>query len=464
MDQGFLRQAAVIIGAIVAILLLGTAGYMAVEGWPFLDALFMTVITVTTVGYAEVHALSGAGRVLTILVILTGFGTIAALLTRFAEFIVQGELTQAFERRRMSKKIEHLNDHYILCGYGRIGQTICEELIDQRLDIVVIEPEPALAERAKRADLCVIRGDASTDDVLIEARVSEAAGLIAATTSDSTNLVIALSARELNHKLHIIARSENPDTEGKMLRAGADVVVSPFRLSGQQIASMALLARAREGSPVQVAGSGTSVGGYHLHQHEAQQAQTGRQVRGDHQALRVVAVLRKDGVQTADPSDETRVEAGDRAILLMHVTSLAENGPGGDPDGDPLIRLVLADDHDALRRVYQKKLRAAGYDVTAVADGEEALSAIRKTKPDVAVLDVMMPGKTGYEVCREIKEDSEFCDTRVVLFSASSPNEMRKEGPAAGADVVLEKTGRSSDILEAIQKVLSRKPAEDSRD
>ncbi len=242
MPSGTLRLRLIRLGlALLAFALVGTAGYVVLEGYSALDALYMTVITLTTVGFGEVHTLSSAGRVFTIALILGGVGTMAFLLSTLVEYLIGGELTGTLRIRRMQHAIDVLTGHYIVCGYGRVGQQVVEDLRGEGAEVVVIESDPAPLATLEPGLLC-IEADASSEDALERAGIQRAAGLVAATGDDSTNIVISLTARTLQPRLTIVARASHRSAEAKLLRAGATHVVSPYRIGGQRMAAQILQA------------------------------------------------------------------------------------------------------------------------------------------------------------------------------------------------------------------------------
>lgn len=229
------RQFSYSILLILAVIFVGTTGYILIEGWPVLDALYMTIITITTVGYREVHALSARGMVFTIFLIVFGVGTILYTLNNAAKVVIEGELRHVFGRRKLEKKIKGLKDHYIICGYGRMGKVICRELREKGAKFVVVEKEMSVTDIFD-GDMLFIQGDATRDEVLKETGIEKAKGLISVLSTDAENLYVVLSARVLNPKLNIVARAGEEGSEQKLLRAGADRVVSPYHIGGLRIA------------------------------------------------------------------------------------------------------------------------------------------------------------------------------------------------------------------------------------
>ncbi|MEX2393689.1 MAG: potassium channel protein [Actinomycetota bacterium] len=218
----------------------GTVGFHLIEGWSFLDSLYMTVTTLTTVGFREVHPLGTGGRIFTIGLILSGVVTLFTTITVVASLILAGDLSEPLRRRRMERRIEGLRDHYIICAYGRVGRATADEFEYQGENYIIIENEVNLEKLLVERGTPYILGDPSGETVLKEAGIDRAKGLVSAVDSDAINVYITLTARTLNPKLNIVARASSPESVDQLYRAGADRVVSPYVLSGKQMASLAL--------------------------------------------------------------------------------------------------------------------------------------------------------------------------------------------------------------------------------
>lgn len=223
---------------IVLIVSFGTFGYMLIEGWNFFDSFYMTIITLTTVGYREVHDLTRNGQLFTVVLIIGGVGTVFYALSTGAKIILEGELREIFGRQRLEKKIKELKDHYIVSGYGRMGRIICRELKAHNLPFAVIEKNPDNVRAG--GDTLIFEGDATKDEVLKNMGIERAKGLISVLPTDAENLYVVLSARVLNPNLLIVARAGEEGSEQKLLRAGADRVVSPYHIGGLRIAHTVL--------------------------------------------------------------------------------------------------------------------------------------------------------------------------------------------------------------------------------
>jgi voltage-gated potassium channel len=225
---------------IVGAFVVGTVGYMVVEGWPFWDAFYMTAITLTTVGYREVHPMSRAGEAFTVVLLLTGVGTVFYVLSLFVAGVVQAGFAERWETRRRDRMLDELRDHFIVCGYGRMGRIIVDEFRRQEVPFVVVDRDPEAVHELIAAGALAVTADGGAEEVLRKLGIDRARGLIAAVGSDAENVYIVLSARLTRADLYIIGRAENDDAVAKLKRAGADRVFSPYQVGAQQIAQAAL--------------------------------------------------------------------------------------------------------------------------------------------------------------------------------------------------------------------------------
>ena len=218
----------------------GTLGYAIIEDWGAFEALYMTIITLATVGYSEVHTLSHNGQIFTIFLIVFGVGTIAYTIGSMIQFMVEGQLYQLLGRKKVQKQISRLQGHYIICGYGRIGRLISREFASKPLPFIVVENDAKQCQRLAEDGHLFIEGDATQDDVLERAGIHQAKGLITAVTSDSANVFITLTARGINPQLFIMARASEEGAEVKLRRAGANKVVSPYTIGASRMAQAIL--------------------------------------------------------------------------------------------------------------------------------------------------------------------------------------------------------------------------------
>jgi len=239
--NGSLRPRLIAIMILLPVVMIGgTVGYVLLEKWPLLDAFYMTVITLSTVGFGEVRPMHQTGRPFTSVLIFIGVGGVAYTLGTITEYLVTGELQGTLRRRRMQKEIDRLSGHFIVCGFGRVGRQVAAELRRCQMSVVVIETNPEEEEECTRSGYHFIEGDASDDAVLVRAGIERARGLVAAVDSDAANVYVSLSAHALNPSLPIVARADQPDAEAKLRKAGATHVISPYAVGGMRMASLLL--------------------------------------------------------------------------------------------------------------------------------------------------------------------------------------------------------------------------------
>ena len=228
------RNLRIILTALAAFAAAAAIGFHLIEGWSWLDSVYMVVMTITTIGYKEVHNLSHTGQIFNILVMIVGVGLVFLSIGALTQGLLEFELGRFLGKRRMQRDIERLTGHYIICGAGRVGRSVAHELAQKPVPFVVIENnEQGLQDIG---DWLSLVGDATHERTLREARVEHAAGLVAATTTDATNIYIVLTARSLNPKLKIIARASEETAEKHLRTAGADTVISPYAFAGHRIA------------------------------------------------------------------------------------------------------------------------------------------------------------------------------------------------------------------------------------
>lgn len=298
---------------------ISVAGYMLIEGWPFLDALFMTVITLTTVGYREIHPLSTAGQIFTIGIIVIGVGGMLYTLTAAMAYVVEVQFPGLVGRRRMSERIAKLRSHYIVCGYGRVGEFIAQELARERAPFVVVDAnEEALARCQANGNPCVL-GDATADETLKAAGIERARGLVAALDSDEKNVYVVVSARVLKPDIFIVARATSPDAEGKLRRVGANRVLAPYATAGRRMATLLLrplvadfldTVMHSERLELLLEEFAVSENSSMVNRTIAEMA-----VRTRIGAI-ILAIQRKDGSIVSAPAGDTHIEAGDKLVVL----------------------------------------------------------------------------------------------------------------------------------------------------
>lgn len=228
------------VAALFILLIGGTLGYHFIEGWPLFDGLYMTVITLATIGYGEVRTLSQLGRAFTMLLIMFGVAFFGFLLSTLTQVLIESELANTLGRRRVFRDISQLKNHYILCGAGKVGMRIIEEIKRKGEEFVIIERDEQVAERLLTGGHLVLVGDATDETVLEGARVATARALITAASSDPENVYIVLTARGMNPELYIVARASDVAAERQLMRAGANKVVTPTLIASHRMAQAAL--------------------------------------------------------------------------------------------------------------------------------------------------------------------------------------------------------------------------------
>jgi voltage-gated potassium channel len=311
-----LKISVFVLGMLVS---MGTAGYMTLEGWSMLDSLYMTVITLGTVGFREVHELSDLGKLFTMVLIIFGVSVIGYIVGSLAQIMFEGQFQRIIGRKKVEKRIEALSDHYIICGFGRIGALICKEFAAKPIPFLVIEKHPEAHEKLHHEEYLHLRGDATEDETLLRAGIKKAKGLISVVTSDTENVYITLTARGLNPDLYILARSGEEGSEIKLKRAGANKVVSPYVIGGSRMAQAILrpnvvdfieIATGREHMELQMeeilipAGSGFV--GENL-------ASSGfRKETG----VIIIGIKKASGKMVFNPESHTHMESGDTLIVL----------------------------------------------------------------------------------------------------------------------------------------------------
>ena len=232
-----LRAAIALVGGVIAY---GTLGYTFIEKWPWRDALYMTVITISTVGFTEIHPLNDSGRVFTVTVILAGVGSLFYTLGAAFELLLSDQFSHWRERQKMQEAIVKMQNHYIVCGYGRIGRQVVEDLREADLPCVVIDSKPERCQLLQERSVPFVDGDATLEETLLEAGLEHARAIVGALNDDASNVMMTVTARGLNPALFIVARAALPESEKKLMRAGADEVISPYKVGARRISTAML--------------------------------------------------------------------------------------------------------------------------------------------------------------------------------------------------------------------------------
>jgi voltage-gated potassium channel len=310
-----------------AIVSSGLIGFMVIEGWNAFDALYMTITTLTTVGFMEVHPLSPGGRIFTMILILLGVGFILYFLGITTRMMVEGTIRDIYGRRKLEKKITHISGHYLVCGYGRIGRSVTQILRDKPLEVVVIEKDENYIPEFQEKNVTYVLGEATSEDILIRAGIERAKGLVAAASSDADNVYITLTARGLNPDLFILARAAEEASIKKLKRAGADQVVSPYELGARRMANTILRPAVVDFIEFAVHNRDLNLQMEELtvssHSKIKDVTLFDSGIRKDHNLI-VVAIRKKTGEMVFNPSSNTKIHEGDTLVALGDRDNLSQ--------------------------------------------------------------------------------------------------------------------------------------------
>jgi voltage-gated potassium channel len=320
--KGFRIRYAMI--ALAATIVFGTIGFRLIEGWTLADSLYVTVQTLTTVGYGDLPPHSGSGRLFAVLVMLIGAGGVALAISTIVQSVVKWELVSTFGQRRLSKKMSKLRDHYIICGSGRVGSHLIRDLVAANESLVVIENDQQLAAEFSQRGITVLVGDATLEESLREAGVEHARGLAACLPNDADNVYVVLTARDVNPNLRIVARAAEEQAESKLLRAGANHVIAPTIIGGHRMA-VALTKPAVSEFMDSITANELGLG-FEQVEVDAQSSLVKKELRATpiraELDVVIVSIRRQDGEILFNPSAETAVEAGDILIAIGRAESL----------------------------------------------------------------------------------------------------------------------------------------------
>jgi voltage-gated potassium channel len=312
------------VSALVIIIAAGAIGYVIIEGWSFIDALYMTIITITTVGYAEVHPLTTTGRIFSIFLIVGGVSGALYTLSVIAGYIIEGHLGTTLGRRRMERSIAKLKEHFILCGYGRVGQEIARIFTEEGVPFVVIDKDRDSIATAEKDGRLYVLGDATSDEVLKEAGIEQARGLVVALGSDADSVYITLSARGLRPDLFIEARASSSMAGAKLKKAGANRIIAPYSLGARRMAELALRPAVVDfiDTVIRSRGRDLQMENITVSHDSALAGLTVEETRHRTKAA-ILTISRKGGKLLVNPSIEETIEAGDRLITLGTKKQLA---------------------------------------------------------------------------------------------------------------------------------------------
>jgi voltage-gated potassium channel len=303
----------------VAILALGTAGYVIIEGWPVLDSLYMTVITLATVGYGEIREISQPGRIFTILLIFLGVGFYLYVVGNLIQFLVEGRIREILGRRKLDKQINSLKKHYLVCGYGRIGRVLSRYLIQKYLNVVVIERNENRIPTLNEDGVLYVIGEATDEKTLIKAGIRQAKGLLTVLATDADNVFLVLTARHLNPDLHIVARAVLNATKRTLYAAGADKVISPYDLGARRMAHAILRPTVIHYLELAFSDDDTDI---HIEEYPLSERSRLVGVALQDSGIRseldliVISIKRSDGTMLFNPSATNHFRVGDTVIAV----------------------------------------------------------------------------------------------------------------------------------------------------
>ncbi len=313
------RHFVTLILLVAGLIVIGVLGYMVIEKWTFLEALYMVVITLATVGYREVHPLSTAGTIFTILLIVFGVVTLYYVVRVVGEYVLMSRFDEQYKLKQMKSQVQNLIGHYIVCGYGRVGSKIARELAKENTPVVIVEGDPEVAAACRNQGFLCVVGDATSETTLLEAGLMNAKALITALGKDSDNILVVITARTLHSNVFIVAKANHDEAVDKLLRVGANRAVSPYQISAFRMATFALHPGVADfvdnvldlkNSEIQITdmtvGSASPLVGHPLEAYLANRKS----------GVSVLVINRQDGHSVINPLGDTVIQTGDRLILM----------------------------------------------------------------------------------------------------------------------------------------------------
>jgi voltage-gated potassium channel len=362
------------------------------------------------------------------------------------ESIVEKISNTASEIKKMHKKIEQLSGHYIICGFGRVGEAAAEHFKKAGAVHVIVETNPEQCATLKERKEYFVEGDATHEETLLKAGIKRAAGLLAMLDTDPDNLFIVLSARELNPTLRIFSRSANTSAARKIIQAGADHVISPYKSAGRQVADDILRATGHSAlfndTPDTLC---LPPSWLELTADSGLLGKTIKQAAVEQNAT--IIGLRRQGQDTLLPDSQTTLLAGDS--LLLHKGNLP-NWSGPESPHAPARKIVIIDDNPVILRLYNRLFQKAGFHPLCAETAPEGLELILKEEPTAAVIDYHLPGMTGVDICRQIRKIHELDHVQLLIFTTDDQPALRVEALAAGANEVVIKGVDANEIINRV--------------
>ena len=426
----------------------GTVGYVKIEHFPPLDAFYMTVITISTVGYGEIHPLSEAGRVFTIFLILFGVGSLAFAAHAFTESMIERASNPNLRKKSMERKIKKLHGHYIICGHGRVGAASADHFHNVGADFVVIDRSEEHLKILAEQGYNYLAGDATREETLLQAGIKKAGALIAVLDSDPDNLCAVLTARELNPTLHIVARTEVASSESRILRAGADSVISPYASAGRRVADRILMKtmedKIRDNQDASIGNTP------HWVMINEKSGLASHAVTTANQILNGMIVgMRREGKDMLMPTQDVRLRMGDELLVCGEQSAATVATKREQPK-----KIVLIDDNPVIRRLYTRLFQKAGFNIITAVNGREGYKMIMAEMPDAAVVDFMLPDISGLDVCRQVRAQDNGREIKLFLFTSDNQDETRKKALEAGVDTVVIKSPEAQEIIAIVKNGL----------
>lgn len=436
------------VGLVLFFLMTGTAGYVVIDDYTVIDAFYMTVITITTVGYGEIQQLSELGRIFTIFLILFSVGSIALLAGAFSELLIERAANPMRLKKKMEKKISKLKDHIIICGHGRVGAAAAEYFHENNAPFVVIENQEEGVKLLDELGYCYIKGDGTREETLKKANIKKASAVLAVMNSDPGNLFAVLTARELNPVLRIIARTESASSESRLLRAGADSVISPPVTAGRKVAK-SLMTKSFLSNEDLLSRDTVETAPEWIYVTKDSEV-NGKEIRWmtSRMGIRVLG-YRRSGRDILMPDKKEEIKEGDEVLVLKEVTPASEIE-------EPKLRkkIVLIDDNPVIIRLYTRLFQKAGYHVSSAVTGHDGYDLIANKKPDAAVVDFHLPDMSGIEICEKIRTSTKYDDIKLILFTADELQATAIAAMEAGADKVVVKSPDAGEIVEQVSRYL----------
>ncbi|NOG47699.1 MAG: response regulator [Calditrichaeota bacterium] len=447
------RQVYISIVFMIFVIAGGTFGYSYLENYSITDGFYMTIITITTVGYGEIHPLSSMGRLFTSVLILFGFASIAFVGRTFVESFFSRIMSSDSEKKKMLKEISQLDSHYIICGFGRVGDAVAEKLQTIGNSFVIIESSSENCKQLGEDNFLYIEGNAINDQTLLKAGIKKAAGLLAILPSVADNLFITLTARELNPTLQIIARTDSVTSEKRMLQAGADTVISPYTNAGHSIAKMMLSASGKIESENET--DQTVQPSPHWIEINNEPKLIGLSIAEliKKKEYKVLG-LRRFGKDILDPDDNLKLEPEDKFYIIEKGTS----------SGTKIIQqrtnspsVVIVDDNPVIVKLYVRLFRRADFTPIVASSATEAIRIIKEERPNAAVIDFQLPGgMSGIDICKAVRTEQKNEGIKLVIFTADEKEKTRERAIKSGADAVVVKSANSSEVIETVIDLLRK--------